>query len=84
MFTVYILYSQKFDKIYIGYTSNIEARIKSHNELAKKGWAIKFRPWQIIHTEEFTTKSEAMQREKWFKSGIGRRYIHEQILSKQN
>ena len=56
MYKVYILYSVKYKKIYIGYTSNIEQRLLSHNELATKGWTIKFRPWQIIHIEEFATK----------------------------
>ena len=30
MFTVYVLYSKSFDKIYIGFTSNIAERFKSH------------------------------------------------------
>ena len=32
MFTVYVLYSTLFDKIYIGYTSDLEARLISHNQ----------------------------------------------------
>jgi len=36
--------------------------------LGTKGWTVKFRPWRIIHTEEFDTKAEAMQREKQLKS----------------
>jgi len=35
MFTVYVLYSQQHDKIYIGYTSNLQERFRSHNELGK-------------------------------------------------
>jgi hypothetical protein len=37
MFTVYVLYSIKHNKIYIGYTSDIANRLLSHNELATKG-----------------------------------------------
>ncbi len=58
MFTVYVLYSEDYDKIYIGYTSNLEQRFLSHNELGTKGWTIKFRPWKIIHTEIFENKKE--------------------------
>jgi putative endonuclease len=36
---------------------------------------VKYRPWKLIHTEVFDTKAEAMQREKWFKSGVGRSFI---------
>jgi len=75
MFTVYVLYSESFNKIYIGYTSNIEQRIKSHNELAKKGWTIKFRPWKIVLTEFFETKNDAMKREKQLKTAAGRDWI---------
>jgi len=41
MFTVYVLYSDDYDKIYIGYTSNLKQRLLSHNKLGKKGWTIK-------------------------------------------
>jgi putative endonuclease len=75
VFTVYILYSEKYDKTYVGFTSDLEARFNSHNELATKGWTVKFRPWKIIHCEHFENKSDALKREKWFKSGIGREFI---------
>ncbi|TAH44223.1 MAG: GIY-YIG nuclease family protein [Bacteroidetes bacterium] len=75
MFTVYVLHSESHQKIYIGYTSNLDARFESHNLLAKKGWTIKFRPWKIVHTEIFQSKSEAMKREKALKSAKGREFI---------
>ena len=64
MYKVYVLYSTKYQKIYIGYTSNLEDRLLSHNTLAKKGWTLKFRPWLLVHTECFDTKPEAMSRER--------------------
>ena len=75
MFTVYVLYSKDFDKIYIGFTSDLEQRILSHNELGKKGWTIKFRPWQLIYKEEYPEKSNAMKREKQLKTATGRNFI---------
>ncbi len=80
MFVVYILHSKSFDKIYVCYTSNLEQRIKSHNELSKKGWTLKFRPWEIVHQEEFATKMEAMKREKELKSYQGRECIRRTFL----
>ena len=82
MFVVYALYSRKYDKIYIGFTSNIEERFKSHNELGKKGWTIKFRPWEIIYKEEHALKSTAMQREKELKTATGRSFIRSLINAK--
>jgi putative endonuclease len=75
MFTVYVLYSELFDKIYIGYTSNLDERLKAHNELATKGWTIKFRPWKLVHTEFFESKTDAMLREKQLKSAAGRLWV---------
>ena len=80
MYTVYVLYSKSYDKIYIGFTSSMEERIKSHNELGKKGWTIKYRPWEILHKEEYETKKGAMLREKQLKGGQGRKWIREKLL----
>ena len=79
LYTVYILYSAEFNKIYIGYTSNLIKRIQSHNQLAKKGWTFKFRPWEVIYCEYFSTKPGAMKREKELKSAKHRSWIREKI-----
>jgi putative endonuclease len=57
IYTVYILYSLNFQKHYTGFTSNLEQRILSHNELGKD-WTSKYRPWKIIFTKEFENKKE--------------------------
>ncbi|HUI31054.1 MAG TPA: GIY-YIG nuclease family protein [Candidatus Acidoferrales bacterium] len=75
MYTVYVLYSEKFHRHYTGFTSDFEGRMASHNVLGKKGWSKKYRPWKVIFTEEYETKAEAMRREKWLKSGAGRDFI---------
>jgi putative endonuclease len=81
-FVVYIVFSHKFQKHYTGFTSNLIARFYSHNKMATKGWTIKFRPWKVIHVEFFNSKNEALAREKFLKTGVGRQHIHENILSK--
>ena len=80
MYIVYVLYSAKYNKIYIGYTSNLSERLLSHNELGKKGWTIKFRPWLSVHTESFKTKQEALLKEKELKSGKGREWIWDELI----
>ena len=80
-YVIYILFSKEYNKTYVGFTSNLIERFKSHNYLSKKGYTIKFRPWYVIHVEFFTTKSEALKREKLFKTGKGREIIKE-IVSK--
>jgi len=78
-FVVYILFSKKHQKHYIGYTSNLIERFKSHNELATKGFTMKYRPWEVIYVEFFTSKFDALKREKFFKSGKGREYLNNNI-----
>jgi putative endonuclease len=39
----------------------------SHNELGRKGWTIKYRPWILIHVETFNTKIESINRERELK-----------------
>lgn len=80
MYTVYVLYSRAFDTFYVGYTSDLPSRLLSHNELGTSNWTKRYRPWELIYTEEYSTKRAAMQREKELKSGVGREFIRKNIL----
>ena len=82
MYSTYVLYSKTFNKIYIGYTSNLNQRLDSHNFIAKKGWTVKFRPWELFYFEEFVLKSDAIIREKELKSAKGREFIWNSIKTK--
>ena len=82
MYSVYILYFRSFEKIYVGMSSNLEQRLLSHNELGKKGWTIKFRPWELIHKEIFSDKQEALLREKALKGAKGRTWIWDELVAK--
>lgn len=73
-FIVYILYSKKFNKHYTGYTSDLEQRLISHNQMGKD-WTARYRPWELIFTKVFNEKSEALKYELWLKSGVGREFI---------
>ncbi len=74
MYSTYILYTTNYQKIYIGYTSDLEQRLLSHNLYSKKGWTIKYRPWILVFSESFETKKEALLREKQLKSAKGREF----------
>jgi len=80
MFRVYVLYSSAHNKIYIGYTENLEARLKSHNELGEKGWTKNYRPWILVYAEEYATKREAIVREKELKGAKGREWIWNNLI----
>ena len=78
-FVVYVLFSEKFNKNYTGFTSNLIERFKSHNHLGTNGYSIKFRPWKVVHVEFFNSKVAAMNREKQLKTGVGRDFIQKLI-----
>jgi putative endonuclease len=79
MFFVYVLYSPSANKFYVGYTSNLESRLLSHNELGTKDWAKRYRPWELVYTESYQTKSSALKREKELKTGVGREFIQKML-----
>jgi putative endonuclease len=74
LYTVYLIYSEKHQKHYTGYTSDLPERLISHNILGH-GWTSKYRPWKLIYSKEFNSKQEAVSHEKWLKTGIGRDFI---------
>ena len=81
MHYVYVLYSERFDKIYIGYSTNPEIRLTFHNSDTNTGWTKTYKPWKIIYTEQFLTISEAYRREKQLKTSRGRNFVR-QIISR--
>ncbi|MDX9772083.1 MAG: GIY-YIG nuclease family protein [Bacteroidales bacterium] len=52
MYSVYIMYSEKINKCYIGYSSDIEERLRKHNN-ASKGFTNAGRPWRLVYTEHY-------------------------------
>jgi putative endonuclease len=80
MYYTYVLYSKQYQKIYVGYTSNLENRLSAHNDIRNTGWTSKYQPWVVLHREVFESKQEAMKREKQLKSSRGRAFIHEELL----
>lgn len=80
MYTVYALYNNAVDKIYIGQTSNLALRLNEHNGKRGNHFTAKFEgEWKLIYQESVTTRSEALKREKQLKSFRGRAYIKQYI-----
>jgi putative endonuclease len=71
MFCVYVLISKKTGRRYIGSCENVNDRLRRHN--AGESKATKHGvPWILLHTENFCTRSAAMARERYYKTGRGR------------
>lgn len=70
-FYVYILFSKKDKKLYIGFTENFETRIREHFNGKVRATKDR-RPLILIYFEAFRSKKDAKARERFLKSGFGR------------
>lgn len=61
-------------------TNDIEKRVNQHNLKQNKSTKA-FAPWKLIYQEEVNTRIEARNREKYLKSGIGRKFIKTLLIS---
>ena len=80
-FWVYVLFSETAQKRYIGQTDDLGRRVREHNDSQHN--TMKFTskhpgPWVLVYSEQFQTRSKAMRREKWLKSGQGRAWLDAQ------
>ena len=65
---VYIIYNKVADKYYIGQTYDLEKRISEHNSGVSKYTAKYSGGWKIVYNEKFSTRANAMRREKFLKN----------------
>jgi len=83
MFYTYIIWNETHQKYYVGYTHNLTARERQHNDPSNtfSKYTKKFSgKWTIIYSEEHDSQKIAMQRERELKSGKGREWIKCHIL----
>ena len=80
MYQVYIIRSIKFGRYYVGSAANAKMRLDLEHNKGKVKSTKAYLPWELIHTEEFTTRAEAVRRERQIKSYKGgeafKRLIH--------
>ena len=71
---IYILRSLNNKELYIGFTSDINKRLKEHN----RGLVFStkpYLPWRIIHFEAYRDENDAKRREKYLKTSQGSRLL---------
>jgi putative endonuclease len=78
MIFVYALWSEKLYKRYVGVTENVDARLKQHN-LGNNRFTSGGIPWVLYYTESYTTRTEALKRERFLKSGVGRAWLDKNL-----
>ena len=82
MFFVYILRSVQVDIFYVGHTDDLAKRIREH-QTGRSPYTRTRGPWELVHVEVFSTRAEAMKREREIKSRKSRRYI-ETLVKESN
>ena len=78
MYYTYVLLSSKDKKFYIGCTDNLKNRIQEHIK-GKVDVTKDRRPLKLVYFEACIDKNKAFKREKYFKTGFGRRYLKSRI-----
>ena len=78
MFYTYVLKSILDNKLYIGYTEDLKIRFEEHNKGLVDATKSR-RPFILVYYEACLNKDKAITREKYFKTGFGRRFIKSRI-----
>ena len=81
MYTLYILYSEKLDRFYVGYTNDFNRRLSEHNRLKGKYTDMGI-PWRLVYSEEYNDKKKARDRELFIKSKKSKQFIINLIAGK--
>lgn len=73
MYFVYFAKSLKNGKVYVGFTSKSpDIRVKEHNNSANN-WSKNNKPLELVYFEEYLCKHDAEKREKFYKTGFGKK-----------
>ena len=79
MFYVYVLSGKTRKYIYVGLSNNVQRRFGEHQNGLNKTTR-PYRPFELVHIENFGTRIEARKREKYLKSGVGKMWIKQNFL----
>lgn len=74
MFYVYVLRSTKSGRLYTGFTSDLRKRLAEHQD-SKSPYTRSRGPYELIYYEACMDANDALTREKYLKTGMGKRYL---------
>ena len=73
-YCVYVLFSRKDHLLYIGFSTNLANRVTQHNSGKNRSTASRI-PLELIFCEFYLYKKDALNREKYFKTSIGKKAL---------
>ena len=77
---IYVLKSIQDNNFYVGYTENLKSRFEQHS----KGQVLSTkdrRPLKLIYSEACLDKEDAMHREKYLKTYLGKQFLRNRLKS---
>ncbi len=74
MFFAYVLKSIRHNYYYKGHCEDLEKRLAQHNSGVTRSTR-PYIPFNLVYSEQFRTREEAIAKEKYFKSAAGRRFL---------
>jgi putative endonuclease len=78
MHYVYVLRSCRDAGFYTGYSANLRKRLKEHRDGVSSSTSHRG-PWKLIYYEAYLHQADALGREKYLKSGAGRKFFKAQL-----
>lgn len=80
MYYFYVLQFRKNRKLYKGFTSDLKRRIAEHR-LGKSDFTSKNGEFDLIFYEAYINKGDAMEAERYFKTGHGREVLKQKLIN---
>ncbi|MFC2093014.1 GIY-YIG nuclease family protein [Bacteroidota bacterium] len=80
MYYTYVLLSKKDGKYYAGYSKNLKLRFKQHQDGNVESTKNR-RPLILIYYEACLNQTDALRREKYFKTHYGKMFIKKRLKS---
>jgi len=77
-YLVYSIFSEKLHKIYIGQTADLQKRLTNHKR-GYSSYTSRTDDWELFYQEEFSTRAQAIRREKELKTSRGRAFLWEYL-----
>jgi putative endonuclease len=85
VFYVYILFSERGDKFYVGHSSDPERRLIEHNTSPELKYTSKFRPWKLLMAIEISdSRGDAIKVEGFLKAQKTSEFLRKIVNEKNN
>jgi len=77
---IYVLRSSKDSNFYVGYTEDLKSRFEQHSKGRVESTRDR-RPLEIIYSEACLFKKDALHREKYLKTYLGKLFLRNRLKS---